>query len=178
PRARPAAEVTACCSAMPTSNVRSGKRSAKRDRPVGASMAAVMATRAGCRAPSSASSAPNTSVQVGEAGPSARGTAGVAGWGGHRVEAVGFVLFRGGVAAPLLRQAVHDDRPAETCRVVQGLLQGGDVVSVDGTYVGRPHILEHAVRGAFLGAQQSQVLGDTADRGSVGTGVVVEDDEH
>ena len=42
--ARPAAKVTACCSAMPTSKQRSGKRSANMSRPVPDGMAAVMAT--------------------------------------------------------------------------------------------------------------------------------------
>ena len=42
--AMPAAEVTACCSAMPTSTNRSGKRASKGSRPVGPGIAAVMAT--------------------------------------------------------------------------------------------------------------------------------------
>ena len=43
----PAAEVTACCSAMPTSMSRPGKRSPKGSRPVESGMAAVMATSSG-----------------------------------------------------------------------------------------------------------------------------------
>ncbi len=46
--AMPAAEVTACCSAMPTSKNRSGNRSANGSRPVESGMAAVMATSSGC----------------------------------------------------------------------------------------------------------------------------------
>ena len=42
--AMPAAAVTACCSAMPTSTNRSGNRASNGSRPVGPGMAAVMAT--------------------------------------------------------------------------------------------------------------------------------------
>ena len=45
PMAMPAAAVTACCSAMPTSKNRPGNRSWNGIRPVGPGMAAVMATR-------------------------------------------------------------------------------------------------------------------------------------
>ena len=48
----PAAVVTACCSAMPTSKNRSGKRSWKGSSPVGPGMAAVMATTWGWRSAS------------------------------------------------------------------------------------------------------------------------------
>ena len=48
----PAAEVTACCSAMPTSNMRSPKRSPNGSRPVESGMAAVMATSSGRASPS------------------------------------------------------------------------------------------------------------------------------
>ena len=61
--ARPAAEVSACCSAMPTSKVRSGKRSPKAARPVGCSIAAVMATTSGRSVPTRTSSSENASVQ-------------------------------------------------------------------------------------------------------------------
>jgi hypothetical protein len=44
PRGQPAAKVTACCSAMPTSKVRSGMRLANLSSPVPEGMAAVMAT--------------------------------------------------------------------------------------------------------------------------------------
>ena len=43
----PAAAVTACCSAMPTSKSRSGNRSLNGSRPVESGMAAVMATSSG-----------------------------------------------------------------------------------------------------------------------------------
>ncbi len=45
--AMPVAAVTACCSAMPTSIKRSGKRSPNGSRPVEPGMAAVMATTSG-----------------------------------------------------------------------------------------------------------------------------------
>src|SRR5580698_9055651 len=47
PMASPAALVTACCSAIPTSKTRSGQAAANLSRPVGCSMAAVMATTSG-----------------------------------------------------------------------------------------------------------------------------------
>ena len=45
--AMPAAAVTACCSAIPTSKQRSGNRSRKGSKPVESGMAAVMATSSG-----------------------------------------------------------------------------------------------------------------------------------
>ena len=45
--AMPAAEVTSCCSAMPTSKKRSGNRAWKGSSPVGPGMAAVRATTRG-----------------------------------------------------------------------------------------------------------------------------------
>ena len=45
--AMPAAAVTACCSAMPTSKQRSGNRSLKGSSPVESGMAAVIATTSG-----------------------------------------------------------------------------------------------------------------------------------
>ena len=61
---RPAAEVSACCSAMPTSKVRSGNRSANAASPVGCSIAAVIATTSGRSAPIRTSSSANASVQA------------------------------------------------------------------------------------------------------------------
>ncbi len=63
--ASPAAEVTACCSAMPTSNQRSGNASAKVCRPVERSIAAVIATTSSRSAPMRVSSSENTDVQLG-----------------------------------------------------------------------------------------------------------------
>ena len=52
PIAMPTAEVTACCSAMPTSMQRSPKCSRNGSSPVESGIAAVMATTSGCRPPS------------------------------------------------------------------------------------------------------------------------------
>ncbi|MNV72678.1 hypothetical protein D3C71_1657860 [compost metagenome] len=60
--ARPAAKVTACCSAMPTSKVRSGKACPNRSRPVPVGMAAVMATIEGSFCACLISSVPKTLV--------------------------------------------------------------------------------------------------------------------
>ena len=62
--ARPAAEVTACCSAMPTSKVRSGNRAWKVCRPTGCIIAAVRATMSLRSAPSATISSENESVQI------------------------------------------------------------------------------------------------------------------
>jgi hypothetical protein len=61
----PAALVTACCSAMPTSTTRSGWRCAKRCSPTGMSMAAVIPTTSSRSLPISAISSAKTSVHVG-----------------------------------------------------------------------------------------------------------------
>jgi hypothetical protein len=58
----PAADVTACCSAIPTSWKRSGKRSLKGMSPVGPGMAAVMACTAGWRSPTSTMAEAKASV--------------------------------------------------------------------------------------------------------------------
>ena len=58
----PAADVTACCSAMPTSIIRSGKRSSKGSRPVEPGMAAVMATTSGRTSASLMSASENACV--------------------------------------------------------------------------------------------------------------------
>ena len=60
----PAALVAACCSAMPTSKVRSGNSAQNLSSPVGPIIAAVIATTSGRRRPISTSSAENTDVQV------------------------------------------------------------------------------------------------------------------
>ena len=63
PIASPAAEVTACCSAMPTSKVRSGHLQEKACSPTGCSIAAVIATTSGRSAPIATISSENTLVQ-------------------------------------------------------------------------------------------------------------------
>ena len=59
----PAAEVAACCSAMPTSNVRSGNACAKGLSPTGSSIAAVIATTSDLRRPIWTISSAKTLVQ-------------------------------------------------------------------------------------------------------------------
>ena len=60
----PAAEVTACCSAIPTSNARSGNRSANGSRPVLSGIAAVNATSSGTRSPALTKASANASVYL------------------------------------------------------------------------------------------------------------------
>jgi hypothetical protein len=60
--ARPAAKVTACCSAMPTSKVRVGKALPKMSTPVPDGIAAVMATTLSSRSACLTRESPNTRV--------------------------------------------------------------------------------------------------------------------
>src|SRR5487761_1140631 len=62
--ARPAANVTACCSQMPTSKKRSGNSLAKLRSPVDDAIAAVMATTSGRLVAAVIRASPNTSVYV------------------------------------------------------------------------------------------------------------------
>ena len=73
--AMPAAAVTACCSAMPTSTKRSGNRASKGRSPVGPAMAAVMATIRGSDSACRRSERVKASVKV-VTGRSAAPTAG------------------------------------------------------------------------------------------------------
>src|ERR1700753_1530975 len=66
--ARPAPNVTACCSAMPTSKVRSGKTFWKISIPVPPGIAAVMPTMVGSFSASFTSVSPNTRVEEGAVG--------------------------------------------------------------------------------------------------------------
>ena len=63
-KASPAALVTACCSAIPTSMVRSGNLSANLSKPVGPNMAAVIAISFGLLSPCFTNSSAKTLVQV------------------------------------------------------------------------------------------------------------------
>ena len=74
PIASPAAEVTACCSAMPTSKARDGYADANACSPVGPNIAADNATTSGRDAPTASISAANTSVHVGRLTASGAGT--------------------------------------------------------------------------------------------------------
>ena len=60
--ASPAAKVTACCSAIPTSKVRSGNRFPNASSPVPDGIAAVIATMVGSRSASAISALANTLV--------------------------------------------------------------------------------------------------------------------
>ena len=62
--ARPAADVAACCSAIPTSKVRSGNLVANVSRPTGCIIAAVMATTSLRRSPTSTMASEKWSVQM------------------------------------------------------------------------------------------------------------------
>ena len=62
PIAMPAAAVTACCSAMPTSMRRPGNRSPNGSRPVESGIAAVMATSSGRASPSLIIASANAAV--------------------------------------------------------------------------------------------------------------------
>ena len=64
-KAIPAADVVACCSAIPTSKTRLGNASAKAVSPTGASIAAVIPTTSRRSCPMATISAPNTEVHVG-----------------------------------------------------------------------------------------------------------------
>ena len=66
-RARPAAMLTACCSAMPTSKKRSGYALAKPVRPVPPAIAAVMATTRSSCAASAVRALPATCAALGPA---------------------------------------------------------------------------------------------------------------
>ncbi len=92
--------------------------------------------------------------------------------GTDAVEAVGLVLEGGLVAAALLGEAVHDDRPAEPLGPGQRRLQRLDVVAVDRADVLQAQVLEHALRGdevlqPLLGAVQGLVQRPSDDRGAV-----------
>ncbi len=85
------------------------------------------------------------------------------------VEAVGLVLEGGLVAAALLGEAVHDDRPAEPLGPGERGLQRLEVVAVDRADVLQAEVLEHALRGdevlqTLLGAVQGVVQGLADDR--------------
>ena len=143
PIAMPAAPVTACCSAMPTSKKRSGKRSWNGMRPVGPGMAAVMATRSGrCSASLSTASANACVYPVGThvGGPVARIE-------DRRVVEVLLVVVLGRRVAPaLLGEDVHEDGALELGGVAQRVLERLDVVAVDGAGVADAERLEERRR--------------------------------
>lgn len=94
------------------------------------------------------------------------------GEGVHHTDGVEVILFMGQgglVTAPLLRQAVDENRSVEALGAPQRRLHGPDVVSVDRADVLQPEVLEHALRRegvleALLRAVQGLVDG-VADQG-------------
>ena len=155
--AMPAAKVTACCSAMPTSNVRSGKRLAKRSRPVPVGMAAVMATMAGSASASAISASAKTRVYCGGPGGALACSPVMTLNLLTPVILVGRRLGRG-VAVALFRDDVQQDRPGFLClaQVPQHRQQVVQVVAVDGADVVEAHFLEQGpagqdAAGVFLG---------------------------
>ena len=115
----PGREVTACCSAMPTSKTRSGNRSAKRCSPVGRSIAAVMPTMPLVAARPAARSRRRTPRST-TARPPARATRRSPGRSGRR-RGTGRRRRRQGrlVAAALLGDRVHDHGRAVLLRLLQ-----------------------------------------------------------
>ena len=141
--ARPAAEVAACCSAMPTSKVRSGNRAWNWCSPTGCIIAAVIATTSWRRWPI-------RDDLVGErVGPDAALGVLLARVGVERpdlVELVGLVPLRGVVAEPLAGDRVHDHRAVELLGLGQRLLHRRPVVAVDRADVLQPEVLEEPLR--------------------------------
>src|ERR1700722_1312006 len=110
----PAAAVTACCSAMPTSRNRSGNSAWKGRRPGGTGRA---------------DDGPGEGIGVRRRRDRGRG-----GHGGglhlEVVEALDVVLLGGGITTPLLGDHVDDDGSTPLRGVRQGLFHAGDVVAV------------------------------------------------
>ena len=144
PKAIPAADVAACCSAIPTSNTRVGNSAANGARPTGWSIAAVMADDV------RAATADAHELVGEDAGPlEPRRRDGQPGLGvdlADRVEPVRDVLLGRDVPAALLGDDVHDDRPAERLRAAQRPLDRAHVVPVDRADVLDAQVLEHALR--------------------------------
>src|SRR5262249_8116103 len=144
--AMPAALVIACCSAMPTSNTRSGKARANAPRPVGWSIAAVIATTSrGPRADREELVAeplrPGPPRRCGRGGSDVNGRA-----RGHLVQAVFLVLLGERVAEPLPGDHVHQDRAAEVRGPAQRVLDHLLVMAVDGPEVLEAEVLEEHLR--------------------------------
>src|SRR6476660_9853471 len=114
PIARPAADVAACCSAMPTSKVRSGNFWAKVSSPTGCIIAAVIATTSSRRSPMPTMASEKWSVQI---------------------LPLGFVAHGRVVALALAGDRVDDHGRGEALGVGERLLHGRAVVAVDGADV-------------------------------------------
>ena len=132
--ASPAAKVTACCSAMPTSKKRSGKRCENSSSPVDDAIAAVIATMRSSASAASQSASPKTSVQ---SSALLGRSAAVRIERRDPMELVNLVSNCGAVALALVGDHVHHHRAADAGGVAQRLLDRLEVVSVD-----RPAVLE------------------------------------
>ena len=144
PIAIPAADVTACCSAIPTSNTRSGNSSAngcEPDRP----------QHRGGHPDHVGPLVPEPDHLLGEdVGPGR--CRDVDRTPGDRVDHADLWNWSassstaGRVAASLLGQAVHDHRRAEVAGLAQRALERRDVMPVDRADVLQPEVLEHHLR--------------------------------
>ena len=147
--ARPAAEVTACCSAMPTSKQRSGKGLGEPVQPGG------IEHRGGDRDHPLVDAAEAEQFLGEHVGPGLSAHRAQRGAGrrvdlADRVEAILLVVLGGLEAVALAGQAVHQHRAAELLGLVQRPLHRGDVVAVDRADVLHAQIREHALRGEHV----------------------------
>ncbi len=143
PMARPAALVMACCSAMPTSNTRSGK--AARERPE----TGRVQHRRGQRDDIGAPGTDRRELVAEHLRPGPLGCASRAARAerrGHLVQAVLLVLLGQRVAEALLRDHVHEHRAAEPACPAQRVLHHLLVVAVDRADVLQAEVLEQDLR--------------------------------
>ena len=145
PIASPAADVIACCSAMPTSKKRSGNRCAERrqpgrtrhgggDRHDVAALGAVVDQRLGRKPTSSPGRARDVASPV-----SGSMTPHACIWSASSFSA-------GAIAHALAGDDVHDHRRVEAAGVTQRALHGVLVVAVDGADVLQAEVGEHHLR--------------------------------
>ena len=150
--ARPAAKVTACPSAMPTSKNRSGYFSWNTPVPVPEGMAAVMATSSGCSPARAVRPRPE---HLGPGGRAARLLSRLAGDRIVRRQAVPLLLvgLGKGEALPLLGDDVNHPGALHATHELQGIAQLGQIVAVDRPEVPEAQLLEqHAGREQILDA--------------------------
>ena len=136
--------MTACCSAMPTSKVRSREAAAE------LAEAGRLAHRGGDRDEVVALLAEAHQLVAEHVGPRASGAgqrdAGLGVEPARLVHLVGLVVLGRRVAVPLAGHAVDDDRPVEAARQGERGLERLDVVPVDRAEVLQAEVLEHALR--------------------------------
>ena len=137
-------EVAACCSAMPTSKVRSGKRAWNSSSPTGCIIAAVIATTSWPAVADLRRS--RRRRRRSRSGPWASPRRSATSNGPGRVELVGLVPLGRVVPEALAGDRVHDDRAAEPLGLGERLLHRGAVVAVDRADVLQAEVLEEALR--------------------------------